>query len=58
MAVDSVYAHHNQDHINIQIDTDLTPPDSYNYLWWVFGPVVVIGLVGLVRALMRHRRKS
>ena len=52
------YAHHNQDHIVIEIDPNLSPPDNNSYLWIIFGPLLILLVFGLIKAIQRYRREK
>ena len=52
-----VRAHHTPDHIKIEIDPTLSPPTDPAYLWIVLGPMAVAITIGVIRALLRYRRR-
>jgi len=54
--VELSHAHHNPDHVVIKIDPNLAPPESNAYLWFIFGPMVILVGIGAIRAIKRYRR--
>ncbi|MCW8964980.1 MAG: hypothetical protein OQL16_14375 [Gammaproteobacteria bacterium] len=50
------HAHHNPDHVVIEIDPSLVPPESNTYLWFIFGPLAILVVIGAIRAIKRYRR--
>ena len=52
------HAHHNQDHVVIEIDPNLSPPDSNSYLWIIFGPLLILLVLGFIKAIQRYRREQ
>ena len=56
LMVQQSHAHHDPDHVVIEIDPSLVPPESNTYLWFVFGPLLILVLIGVIRAIKRYRR--
>ncbi|RLA32873.1 MAG: hypothetical protein DRR03_08210 [Gammaproteobacteria bacterium] len=50
------FAHHSPDHVTEAV-ASAAPPEGLGHLWWVIGPFVLLAIVGVVRALRRHRVK-
>jgi hypothetical protein len=47
-------AHHSPDHVTDAV-APAPPPDDLGYLVWIFGPLLLLMVVGVVRALRRRR---
>ena len=56
LAMVNAMAHHNPDHIEVSIDPTLLPPQQTGYLWFVLGPLAVAIVIGLLKAISRHRK--